>query len=53
MFASVPFAAITIQFTSNVWTPDYDPTIGEGMRREGEGGVPGRGTLSLLLRGCW
>ena len=22
-------AAITIQFTSNVFSPDYDPTIGE------------------------
>ena len=29
-------SAITIQFTSNVWTPDYDPTIEDAYRIEAE-----------------
>lgn len=49
MFASLPFAAITIQFTSNVWTPDYDPTIGEGMKREGERGCAGEGHAEFAV----
>lgn len=29
-------SAITIQFTSNVWTPDYDPTIEDAYRIEAD-----------------